>query len=906
MSNLGTNAAKVIGYAVLPRILPRLGRLSFKFPFVAFLMAQFFIALKMLPKDHMFASQQAYGSFGVIAVLASVANNIRWRWGNIDQNIIFVLFLAATVLLLLQIIGFLFFLVIQSAQASPMDIPAFFAISTAEDDISFILLDRIFGVPNFFNSSEDPENAAGITPFQQATQALFKFYSLVIMMIGGLIIIYFIFAVMGEAMHSGSPLGQRFATVFAPARLVIFLFLITPAAHGYSLGQYTVLAMAKWGSSVATNAWKTFNADMDNALKDVDSHLLVKPNADDISPLAKFMNLAQVCRAAHGHFASSAGTINPYLIKDGAHIEMPTNIQEAVDFYESGNVIIYFTSQAFVTDPAKKHLCGSLVMRVDNAESSIVQGIYSRYLSTLRDMWNDPQFTAYGRMFVFAANAAIRPSCPSGGVTCSTTGAQCAPSGGGGTNASWSDCNTMPGADLITCFRDEYQKRYNTAITQGITDSNIASDELLNFDMEEDIIKKGWAGAGIWYNKIASVNGDLVNISFKVPQPRKPPAIMTRIAEIRQASDAVTGGSDRFNVDTLVEDQRTLLQNDNYNIDLGRTLYEAHKLLNTDSMLDRFSISGNPFLDLFNLVIGTQGLQSLQTNRDLHPLAQLAALGRSLIDKAVFNVIGSVALGLGGGFILGQEENVHMGQAVSGVSGALMTLAMLGVGVGFLLYYIIPFLPFIYFFFAVATWISTIFEAMVAIPLWAVAHLRIDGNGLPGPAAMNGYVLLLEIFLRPIIVVMGLVASMAIFSALAIAFNDMYRDITQNLSGFPVGYIPECTVAGAEDVSAMRPGADSFFFLLIYAFIIYMMAMSAFKLIDLMPDTVMRWLGPQIKSFGEIIANPPTDNLISYGAISGSQIAGEVGDVMQKGSQTLGQSLGSAARQPPPTPTPRG
>ena len=63
-----------------------------------------------------------------------------------------------------------------------------------------------------------------------------------------------------------------------------------------------------------------------------------------------------------------------------------------------------------------------------------------------------------------------------------------------------------------------------------------------------------------------------------------------------------------------------------------------------------------------------------------------------------------------------------------------------------MLFYIIPFMPFIYFFFAVGTWVKAIFEAMVGVPLWALAHIRIDGQGLPGDAAMNGYYLLLEIF----------------------------------------------------------------------------------------------------------------------------------------------------------------
>ena len=72
-------------------------------------------------------------------------------------------------------------------------------------------------------------------------------------------------------------------------------------------------------------------------------------------------------------------------------------------------------------------------------------------------------------------------------------------------------------------------------------------------------------------------------------------------------------------------------------------------------------------------------------------------------------------------------------------------------------------MPFLFFFFAVGTWVKTIFEAMVGVPLWALAHIKIDGEGLPGDAAGSGYFMILEILLRPIMVIFGLIAAMIIF-----------------------------------------------------------------------------------------------------------------------------------------------
>ena len=75
------------------------------------------------------------------------------------------------------------------------------------------------------------------------------------------------------------------------------------------------------------------------------------------------------------------------------------------------------------------------------------------------------------------------------------------------------------------------------------------------------------------------------------------------------------------------------------------------------------------------------------------------------------------------------------------------TFTTAGIIMGFVLYYILPFMPFIYFFFAVGSWVKAIFEAMVGVPLWALAHLKIQGEGLPTQSALTGYLLIYPQFL---------------------------------------------------------------------------------------------------------------------------------------------------------------
>jgi len=69
------------------------------------------------------------------------------------------------------------------------------------------------------------------------------------------------------------------------------------------------------------------------------------------------------------------------------------------------------------------------------------------------------------------------------------------------------------------------------------------------------------------------------------------------------------------------------------------------------------------------------------------------------------------------------EGLTSMGKMFSGFAGV-------GLLIGFVLFYVLPFLPFLYFFFAVGNWVKGIFEAIVAMPLWAVYTILVYMIGM--------------------------------------------------------------------------------------------------------------------------------------------------------------------------------
>jgi hypothetical protein len=195
----------------------------------------------------------------------------------------------------------------------------------------------------------------------------------------------------------------------------------------------------------------------------------------------------------------------------------------------------------------------------------------------------------------------------------------------------------------------------------------------------------------------------------------------------------------------------------------------------------------------------------------------------------------------------------------------------------------LPFLPFIYFFFAVMTWIKSIFEAMVGMPLWALAHLKIDGEGMPGDAAASGYFYILEIFLRPTFIIVSFLGGIIIFTAMVKVLNEIFYLVLTNLTGHismegtTDCFAPPGSNIGPSESEFKRGPIDEFFYTVIYTIVVYMIALPCFKLVDDIPDNIMRWLGAGISSFGSQDGDPARGlmtNVAGGAALIGGQMSG--------------------------------
>jgi hypothetical protein len=407
---------------------------------------------------------------------------------------------------------------------------------------------------------------------------------------------------------------------------------------------------------------------------------------------------------------------------------------------------------------------------------------------------------------------------------------------------------------------------------------------------EEQLGSLGWAGAARRYNKVAQLNVELFSAVSNTPYAVSFPSLMEEVKKHNHANDGNVSYENMF--DPYISRESKM------KMECGAGCPEmAMALNNTWRAWEGLQpqAEGNAVKDTIYAIFGLSGLFDMAKNNDVHPLAQLSGVGKSLIDSAVRN-FGFSAMAFFGGGVAMFLDMQGVGSAAMAASSMAADIAMMGLAAGFILYYIVPFLPFMYFFFAVGAWVKTIFEAMVGVPLWALAHIRIDGNGLPGDAAMGGYYLLLEIFLRPILMVFGLVAGMMIFAAQVNVLHDIWQIVVNNVAG------ADRVGATAAEFEVIRSEIDALFYTIIYAIIVYLVALSSFKLIDLIPNHILRWIGQSVSTFAEQSPDP-ADNLTRNTMIGTQMLGGGVKSALGGGRdavQGLSAWQNSKNNTPPP------
>lgn len=357
--------------------------------------------------------------------------------------------------------------------------------------------------------------------------------------------------------------------------------------------------------------------------------------------------------------------------------------------------------------------------------------------------------------------------------------------------------------DAVNAYLDKEATSYTQALNAALTSGNQAQ---MNQDIITAMKKDGWMMAGAYYMQISSAQDQLTQAISAFP--------------------SVSVGS--VDAQDLHDDAKHSMLWASKFVEDGMKAHQTG--LGADS--DRDSGLMDKALTWFTQGKGTDLSSPDKINSN--PLLRAKQMGNSLITWAWSTYGVAVgAGGVGGGILAGNAAGKLAGAdtaftaAVMMLTPVLFSLAMslLVAGVGMAAY--LPMVPYIIYLGAVIGFFILLLEALIAAPLWILAHIAPDGDGFVGRGG-QGYMLVLSLMLKPALIVLGLCASIVMMK--------------------PIGYLITSTFAPVFNISVIQnSGWGGLTITVAGCIIFYFVLLSAVKrvfgLIHIVPDQVMRWLG---------------------------------------------------------------
>ncbi|RYF11522.1 MAG: hypothetical protein EOO40_03185, partial [Deltaproteobacteria bacterium] len=280
----------------------------------------------------------------------------------------------------------------------------------------------------------------------------------------------------------------------------------------------------------------------------------------------------------------------------------------------------------------------------------------------------------------------------------------------------------------------------------------------------------GWSMAGAYYLEFARLNGVTLSLVNSTPQINLPSyqglgrslsndmapfiqssaAFLTRLQSYVTTTDGLNppgGNAELFSGAVPGEDGAGVLERLYSKIGVSKWMLQQI----TSYMLPSSSIWTDPFGGLMKL-------GNFLVNVALVTLggASLLAAGSTSTALTAWQVLtlqwgGAAATVVAHDLVNFLATPIFVGAASMLIPG--LTIA-----------FVLPMIPFAMWFAGVMGWIILVCEAVIAVPLWMLAHMTFQGEGLHGRGA-EGYSLLFSVIFRPALMVVGLFLGYFVFAS---------------------------------------------------------------------------------------------------------------------------------------------
>ena len=535
--------------------------------------------------------------------------------------------------------------------------------------------------------------------------------------------------------HRGAETGRLLANTMSAmfvVRLGVAAVLMYPLSTGFSAGQEAVVRIALWGAGMAKTVYN-------GAVQAIgpDAMVVADPIIPGTKTIVSGLMQAELCRAL-----VNQASAQPVLVPAPS----PATI---IDPINGG-----YTTWAYNMSPGNSTggpVCGTVTVREPKSGATAYSGVNLDMTQKQKTILNTVLLSD------------IRPTVETVAQQFWTTKQAAA---------------LAPLRDVLTTATADYSQQLTAAATAKAnelrtalaTTTNARNGNLGLIANQVQLSSLGWSSAGAYYLEFARLNGEVLGLMSAVPTVNTPSyqglgpsltsdlaplvnsaqAFMIRLATYVQTTDGLDapgGNADIFTGAIPGDDGSAMIEQ------VFRGMRLNDRVLNL--FVSGMSPTGNNWTDPFSAL--------MQLGHKMIVIA-LSALGLA----GLMNSTGGTALGMGASILSGNfaaAGAIGMGSLVMGFLATPIFVGLMGILIpGLTLAFVLPMIPWVMWMAGVTGWLILVCEAVIAVPLWMLAHMTMQGEGLHG-RANEGYALIFNVLFRPTLMILGLFLGYFIFAA---------------------------------------------------------------------------------------------------------------------------------------------
>lgn len=798
-----------------------------------------------------------------------------------------------------------------------------YTLGISDNDVSANILKTLFGGMPIFGEGEDP------------FQNIFKIFNFVVIFIGGILATYTYGIGVISTAKEGKTLG-KYSSTMTPIRTAWGVAAVLPVFNGYSLIQVGVMYLILQGVAISNGVWATFASNETLA-----QSLAVAPVQPNARELAKNVLIASMCmstvqkradldgdKAQMGWTLASSkdkkiidikGNELAKYIKDNPTKEVTINAGDAsgniVADNACGSITIHSVAEGrngWFDGLDKNRMAGEVINGATGiygaANSDSIKGkiggaaigLYSIFRMGVDSYKEKKEWRAWLNDMSIEHAFATEDLLYNARIVSDAIVAEAA-NDIAKNNQKWvnevNSVNQKQSPEEIPALADvegvdnETFKKENTVQQSNapkgmhvtITNDNVLSEGEIKKRIDalaskyqtyfrqkaarsykdglmyDTIIKQsneyGWMMAGAFFVQMGGMSDAINQIALNTP-------VSESKSEISE-----TLKNKYFNSDYMSKLNYYMLNSEEFKNDAFR-VNTLNKPTDTKvaNAFERFWNSG---LNASNLIDGlTKSTLDTAISDQEHPIMQLKRLGGLMISSgtAVLTYMTTtMAQNNGGGLMF----------LISLFGYTLIVTLFTG---GITLSYVLPMLPVLVWLGMCFGWLVMVIQAMIATPLWAVMHLSPHQGEEFAGAQKNGYMLLLTLIVRPLLMTLGYISAVLTITVIGFFINQFFIFIYSMSQVGTNGFA--ATMLGAVVVPLM------------YAAVVYVALKEMLNIMHKVPDELLNWFGGNGTALGGYAQNMSGQSVQVFGMMNNN--IGRPFDAMR---HNLAEARGAKAQE---------